>query len=110
MTSSQLAITLSRAKTLLEVEGGDQDGLLSVFIEKTEQWIIDNCNLDPLADGANLPAGLLGALEDIVVIKYNQMGLEGLESRSEGSISNSLMEELPKSIKSVLARHRKLRW
>lgn len=50
--------------------------------------------------------GMATSIRDLARIRYNQMGNEGETSRSEGGVSQSFEEGIPKKIRSILNRYR----
>lgn len=87
---------------LLGLKDSTPAGLLSLLLSKAQQSILNYCGLDAL------PEALQNVQEDIAVIYYNRLGMEGEQSRSEGQVSRSVFsEDLPKNITDQLKRYRK---
>jgi hypothetical protein len=59
---------LKRLKMLLEIEGTDEDELLTLILESTEQKILNYCNIK------SLPAELETVLIEMSVDFYNASG------------------------------------
>lgn len=53
--------------------------------------------------------GMLPSIRDLAKIRYNQEGAEGEVSRSEGGVSQTYEEGIPRRIRSVLNRYRQAR-
>lgn len=62
--------------------------------------VLDYCNRDEVI------AGMATSIRDLAKIRYNQEGAEGEISRSEGGVSQSYEEGIPRRIRSVLNRYR----
>lgn len=85
-----------------------------VNIGETEDWL----RLEDIYDDAVLEAlnycnvdtveiGMSASIRDLAKIRYNQEGIEGELSRSEGGVSQTFEEGIPKRIRSSLNRYRK---
>ena len=59
-------------------------------------------------EGDIMPLGCEGIVKDLVIIKYNKQGSEGLLSESYSGVSQSYLDDIPKDIKRRLNRYRKL--
>lgn len=79
--------------------------------------VVDWLILEDLYDDATLEAlnycnreepvrGMLTSIRDLAKIRYNQEGAEGETSRSEGGVSRSFEEGIPRKIRTVLNRYR----
>ncbi len=89
---------------LLGLEDSNPEGKLSLLLSKALQAILNYCGIDVLPDA------LQSVQEDIAVIYYNRLGIEGEQQHSEGGVSRSVFsDDLPKSIMDQLKRHRKVR-
>lgn len=95
---------LINIKTSLGIEGESQDPLLTLMLADIKS--------DILAYTKRNPAQWLETFDSIqrklAVIAYNNQGVEGASSRSEGSISTSFfgVEDWPQSIKTTLNQYR----
>lgn len=59
-------------------------------------------------DGDEFPQPCIVLAKDLVKIRINKMGAEGLESQNYGTHSEGYIDGLPDDIKRKLARYRKL--
>lgn len=94
---------LDDLKLLLGIDAGDvsQDARLTLLLTRAEQAVLNECNRD------DLPAGLSAAVVDLAVIAYNQLGIEGEQSHSEGGVSRSYgTNDMPPRIRAQIARYR----
>ncbi|MBB6622238.1 phage head-tail connector protein [Clostridium gasigenes] len=82
-----------------------KDELLLDLIEDT---IIDVQDYTNTEEGFIMPKGCIGIIKDIVVIKANKLGAEGLASESYSGVSQSFLDDLPKDLFRKLKRFRKL--
>ncbi|MDQ0150571.1 phage head-tail connector protein [Eubacterium multiforme] len=76
--------------------------LINDLIEETENDLLGYTNLN------ELPAGLEGSLIELVIIKCNRLGTEGISSEGFSGVSTSYLDDIPKDIKRKLNRYRKL--
>lgn len=79
-----------------------------LLLDLIEDAIIDvqdytNTEEDPIP-----PKGCISIIKDIVVIKANKLGSEGLSSESYSGVSQSFLDDLPKDLFRKLKRFRKL--
>lgn len=81
------------------------DTLLSDFISDVFNDISQYINL---IEDAEMPQGCISIVKDLVVIKCNNLGSEGISSESHEGTSQSYIEDIPKGVKSRLRRYRKL--
>ena len=91
-----------KLKTLLSIDNTDQDSLLCLLLEMTEDEVRDYCGIDDLT-------GLENTILQMAVIKYNRIGTEGLTAESYSAGSWTYNESYPENIKRALNNHRKLR-
>lgn len=94
--------TLDKIKLTLGITGIAEDALLNMLIEDVTEDLLSWINRN------TLPSTLDPTLRQIVIIRYNKMGIEGETSHSEGGISRSF-EDLSPSLKSTIANHRVIR-
>lgn len=94
--------TLDKIKLTLGITGTVEDALLNMLIEDVTEDLLSWINRN------TLPDTLESVLRQIVVIRYNKMGIEGETSHSEGGISRTF-EDLSPSLKSIIANHRVIR-
>lgn len=83
------------------------DELLKDLITDSLQDVKDFINY---SDGEELPSGCISIVKELVVIKFNRLGAEGLSGQSASGVSENYIDDIPKSIKKKLYRYRKLRW
>lgn len=93
----ELLVSLKRR---IRVDGVDQDELLKEYLEDAVEAVLSYCNRDDVVTGMN------SAIRSLAVIYYNREGAEGEASRSEGGVSQSFEEGIPKSIKDMLSKYR----
>ncbi|AOR24959.2 phage head-tail connector protein [Clostridium taeniosporum] len=80
-----------------------------VLLRDIVQDIIDDVSeYINLEDGKELPTKCISIVKDIVVIKINKLGSEGVSSESYSGVSQSYIEDIPKDILRKLRRCRKL--
>lgn len=95
-------------KSLLKRPGmNDKEDLLKDLIADSISEMKDNLNYDREED---LPDSCDLAVKDLTLYKFNLDGVEGIvsESRSSGG-STTYSDDLPKSVKRAIRRHRRLR-
>ena len=76
------------------LSGNTNEALISLLIDKTKIEISDY--IKNSFDESN--SSMLNVLTDIVVIKLNRFGTEGLSSQSYSGVSESYINEYPQSI------------
>ena len=81
--------------------------LLKDFIADTIQDVRDFTNY---SDDEILPDGCKSIVKELVIIKCNRIGSEGVSSESHEGMSQSYETGIPQAIKKKLYRYRKLRW
>jgi hypothetical protein len=90
---------LEKLKRRLGITGSTQDLLLADLIEEATAYV---CGYTGRAE---VPALLEPAVVWLAAAEYNQMGLEGEKSHSEGAVSQSI-ELLPGHLKNLLNMYR----
>ncbi|MBS4535829.1 phage head-tail connector protein [Clostridium sp. D2Q-14] len=93
---------IEKIKTILGVNGSDEDQLLNIYIEDITREIQEYLNCDIL------PIQAESIVRDLVVIKYNKQGSEGLKIENFSGVSQSFEDGYPKDIVKRLMRLRKL--
>lgn len=93
---------LDRIKIRLELDTNDKDLLLYELIEDTTLEVTEYLNTTELSNVAQ------AIVRDLVIIKYNKLGSEGLSSESYSGVNQSFIDGIPKDIKDRLRRIRKL--
>jgi hypothetical protein len=103
-----MSITLDNVKILLGISSVDdsQDNLLGLYISRADNFVLNYCNF---TDVTEIPATLSSVIEDIVVYKYRNKGVENLKSEGLGSHSASFLEGVPSDIIAQLNAHRRVR-
>ncbi|MDB1935268.1 phage head-tail connector protein [Clostridium tertium] len=81
------------------------DELLNDIISDIYNDISEFINLE---DGKEMPLGCISIVKELVVIKINKLGSEGISSESHEGTSQSFINGIPSEIKLKLRRYRKL--
>lgn len=81
------------------------DDLLKDFIQDSFNDVSEYINLE---DGLEMPMVCISIVKDLVVIKVNKIGSEGISSESYEGVSHSYIDGIPKEIKARLRRYRRL--
>jgi len=68
---------LAEVKTLLGVEGAEQDTQLKAIIDIVEKRLLSLCGVD------TVPGELNYIVTEVAVIRYNRIGNEGMKSYSQ---------------------------
>ncbi len=79
--------------------------LLKDFIKDIFNDVAEYINLE---EGIEMPIGCISVVKDLVVIKANKIGSEGISSESHEGVSQSYIDGMPKDIKTRLRRYRRL--
>lgn len=82
---------------------GDEKEVLKDYYDDAMNEALDYCNRDEIT------AGMATSIRDLAKIRYNQVGAEGEVSRSEGGVSQTYEEGIPRRIRSSLNRYRQAR-
>lgn len=85
----------------------NNDELLKDLITDTITDIKDYINYSDIEE---LPTGLISVIKELVIVKCNTLGAEGLNSQSSNGVSENYTNDIPKPIKKKLNRYRKLVW
>lgn len=93
---------LQKIKILVgvKVEDTSKDALIGLLIEQAEDEFLQYCNRDDIPDRAD------NVVVDMVIIKYNLLGSEGLSSQSYSGLSENIANYPPQLIR-ALNRYRK---
>ncbi|MDK0734744.1 phage head-tail connector protein [Clostridium perfringens] len=96
---------LDKIKARLNIEDNSRDFLLLDLIEDSEE------ELKELTNNPNLKFDRKaeGIVKELVVIKFNRLGAEGLSSESVNGHSQSFIDGLPKDLRTKILSMRKLR-
>lgn len=57
-----------------------------------------------------IPVECESVVKELVIIKCNQLGAEGLVSQGTSGISETYVSDIPRPLKKILNRYRKIRW
>lgn len=92
---------VSEAKIILNL-GNDKHQLLYTLAAMVENDFLNYCGRE------DLPPQAHNILLQMLLIKYNRLGVEGLASQSFSGISESYINGYPEEIKKQLNNYRKL--
>ncbi len=89
-------------KLRLGIEGVEKDPLLLTLLDSAKNYILSYTGRKeekwiPIFDDIQVK---------IASIDYNKLGIENLSSQTEGSISNSYIDDYPKDITNILNKYR----
>lgn len=85
----------------------DKEDVLKDMIEDS---ICELRNMLNYNDGEALPEGCIPAVKELVLVRYNQDGAEGISSESQSSGgSTTYMDALPDKVKRAVRRYRRFR-
>lgn len=93
---------LDKIQALLGPASLDQGPLLSVLIEDAEADLLSWTNRQ------TIPSGLEPTVRQLVIMRYNKVGIEGQSSHSEGGVSRSFVD-LPADLQRTISHHRLLK-
>lgn len=104
MAQKKLDVTEEKVKFLrsigrIYVEGDEKERLTDIYEDALSESL-GYCNRDEAVEG------MATSIRDLAKIRYNQEGAEGETSRSEGGVSRSFEEGIPRKIRSALNRYR----
>lgn len=91
---------MDNIKLLLGFTSTDKDTLITLLISIAEDEVKAYCNID------SIPTALTNTIAQIVVIKYNRIGAEGIASQNFSGASESFKDEYPAHIIAALNRYR----
>lgn len=77
---------LERIKRRVGISDNSQDELINDLISDVKNYIVTFCNRESVND---IPATLDGAIIKMVVVDYNRIGTEGLQSEGYNGASYS---------------------
>lgn len=81
------------------------DELLNDLVNDAIVEIKEHCNV---TEDEELQNGCISIVKELVIIRINKLGSEGLSSDSYSGVSQSYIEDMPKDIRRKLRRYRKL--
>jgi hypothetical protein len=95
---------LEKIKIKLGIDAGDtsQNDLLKLYLEDAENEILSLTNQDVI------PEKLLPTQIELAIIYYNKQGIEGQTGHSEGGVSRSFEEGIPKNVKKKILAFKRL--
>ncbi|WFA10336.1 phage head-tail connector protein [Tissierella sp. Yu-01] len=93
---------LTKLKLKLGNIGTEQDSLLNLYLEDAKDTILELTHL------SELPQSLFSTQVELAIIYYNKEGIEGQTSHSEGGVSRSFEEGIPKRIMKKIRAARRL--
>jgi saccharopine dehydrogenase-like NADP-dependent oxidoreductase len=94
---------IDNIKMRLNISDSTKDDLLNQLLDDAEAEMLDYTNR------TELKASMLGIQRELVIVYYNRLGDEGINSRSEGGVSVSYSTDIPDSIKARLNQYRRLK-
>lgn len=84
----------------------DQKDVLTDMIQDSISDMRTMLNYD---DEEELPGGCIPAIKELVLVRYNQDGVEGISSESQSSGgSTTYMDALPDRVKRAVRKYRRL--
>ena len=84
----------------------DQESVLTDMIQDSINDMRTMLNYD---DEEELPDGCIPAIKELVLVRYNQDGVEGISSESQSSGgSTTYMDALPDRVKRTVRKYRRL--
>lgn len=89
-------------KTLLGITDNSKDQLIQLLIDQAESDFVNYTHNDSLCGAENVIA-------QMVVIKYNLLGTQGISSENYGGISFSYATDYPENILRQMRAFRKLK-
>lgn len=82
----------------------------TVLVDMIQDSMIEMRTLLNYKDGEELPEGCIPAIKELVLVRYNQDGVEGISSESQSSGgSTTYLESLPKTVRQAVRRYRRFR-
>lgn len=94
---------LENIKLLLGINDNIKDIQITYLINTAKRKALDYCNI------LELPLAMESIIEELVVIRYNKLGSEGLQSESYSGISQTFLSDIPSDIKQQLNAYRRLK-
>lgn len=84
----------------------DKEDILKDMIK---DCICDMRNMLNYDDGEELPEGCIPAIKELVLVRFNQDGVEGISSESQSSGgSTTYMDSLPDKVKRTVRKYRRM--
>jgi len=95
---------IDKVKLLLGLTDNSKDSLLTLFIEQAQQEFKDYCRRE------DIPAAASQVIIDLVILRYNRQGAEGLAGQSFSGVREDYLDGYPKSLEAAMGRYRKVRF
>lgn len=93
---------LTQVKLLLGITDTSKDALLNYLIDTCSEEAADFCNLPEFDDR------LERIVVQMVIVRYNRIGTEGVSGQSFSGVNESFVEGYPLDIMNSLRRYRKI--
>lgn len=94
---------LQKIKTLLAISDNSKDDLLEVLSEIATEEVKAYCNIEDVSKMESI-------IIQLVIIKYNRLGAEGLSTENYNGASFSYESEYPLQILAVLNKNRRCKF
>lgn len=94
--------------TALKLRPGISNLSTDLLVDIVQDVITNVAEYINLDEGLDIPVSCVSIVKDLVVIKCNKLGAEGLSSTSNSGVSENYVEDIPKDILRKLRRYRKL--
>lgn len=85
------------------------EGKESILKDMIEDSICDMRNMLNYKDDEQIPDGCIPAIKEMVLVRFNQDGVEGISSESQSSGgSTTYMDALPDKVKRTVRKYRRM--
>lgn len=85
------------------------EGKENILADMIEDSISDMRTMLNYGEDEDLPEGCIQAIKELVLVRYNQDGVEGISSESQSSGgSATYMDALPDRVKRTIRKYRRL--
>jgi len=95
---------LEKLKILLSISDTSKDNLLNLLTEQAEQEFRNYCSRD------DRPTTAEQIIIDLVIMRYNRVGTEGLTGQSYSGVREDYSNDYPTALKTALNRYRQIRF
>lgn len=93
-------------QSLMKRQGMEDE---TIVLDMIEDSIADMKNYLNYKDDEELPGGCIPAVKKLVLVRYNQDGVEGIASESQSSGgSTTYLDKLPDDVKRIIRKYRRL--
>lgn len=93
-------------RSLMRRQGMEDE---TIVLDMIEDSIADMKNYLNYKDDEELPDGCIPAVKKLVLVRYNQDGVEGIVSESQSSGgSTTYLDRLPDDVKRTIRKYRRL--